>query len=192
MRFVMNRIKKVYGYFRFACRRIARERKYYSLRRRKLRFGEGLVLEGRLDITHHERITIGSRVKLGKEAVLGAWPDGDLTIGNDTYIGRWGIILAYESVQIGNDCLIAPGCHIADVNHGIESGELIRTQKYTSKPVRIGNDVWIGAGSSVLPGVTIGDGAVIGARSVVTKDVPAYAIVAGIPAKILRYREKDL
>ena len=60
-----------------------------------------------------------------------------------------------------------------------------------SKPVRIGNDIWIGVGSSILPGVTIGDGAVIGARSVVTHDVPEGAIVVGVPARILRYRKKS-
>jgi len=184
----MNLIYKTYSYFRSVCRRIVREQNYRSMRRKKLRFGEGLVLEGKVDITHAEQIQIGNRVKLGKESVLGAWPSSELTIGDDTYIGRWTIILAYESVQIGNDCLIAPGCHITDVNHGIEYGELIRTQNYTSKPVRIGNDVWVGAGSSILPGVTVGDGAVIGARSVITRDVPPYAIVAGVPAKMIRYR----
>jgi acetyltransferase-like isoleucine patch superfamily enzyme len=187
----MNLIKKTYRFFRSECQRIVRERTYRRLRRKKLRFGEGLVLEGDLDLTHPERIRIGSRVKLGKETVLGAWPESELTIGDDTYIGRWTIILAYESVKIGNDCMIAPGCHITDVNHGIASGELIRKQKYTSKPVRIGNDVWVGAGSSILPGVTIGDGAVIGARSVVTKDVAPNAIVVGVPAKVIRYRNES-
>ena len=185
-------ITKPYRYLRVVCQRLALGRRYRRLRRAGLQFGKGLVLEGDFDITCPKRIQLGSRVKLGKESVIGAWPESELTIGNDTYIGRWTIILAYESVQIGNDCLIAPGCHITDVNHGIEPGELIRKQKYTSKPIRIGNDVWMGAGSSILPGVTIGDGAVIGARSVVTKDVPANAIAAGVPAKVLRYREKNL
>jgi len=185
-------IRKLYRYLRSVCQRLALGRRYRRLRRSGLRFGEGLILEGDFDMTRPERIVLGSRVKLGKEAVLGAWSESELTIGNDTYIGRWTIILAYESVQIGDDCLIAPSCHITDVNHGIESGELIRKQKYTSKSVRIGNDVWVGAGSSILPGVTIGNGAVIGARSVVTKDVPPNAVVAGVPAKVLRYREKNL
>jgi acetyltransferase-like isoleucine patch superfamily enzyme len=83
--------------------------------------------------------------------------------------------------------LIAPGCHITDVNHGIAQGELIRKQSLVSKPVRIGNDVWVGAGCSMLPGVTIGDGAVIGARAVVTHDIPAGAIAVGSPAKVIKY-----
>ena len=99
-------------------------------------------------------------------------------------------MLAHKSVYIGDNCLIAPGCHITDVNHGIESAELICRQPLVSKSIRICNDVWIGAGCSILPGVTIGDGSVVGARSVVTKDVPAGAIVVGVPAKLLRYRNQ--
>jgi acetyltransferase-like isoleucine patch superfamily enzyme len=123
----------------------------------------------------------------GKDVYLGAWPEGGLVVGDHSYIGRWTVILAHQSVVIGNDCLIAPGCHITDVNHGIAQGELIRKQSLVSKPVRIGNDVWVGAGCSMLPGVTIGDGAVIGARAVVTHDIPAGAIAVGSPAKVIKY-----
>jgi acetyltransferase-like isoleucine patch superfamily enzyme len=126
---------------------------------------------------------------LGKDVYLGAWPEGEIVVGDHSYIGRWTIILAHQSVVIGNDCQIAPGCHITDVNHGIAAGELIRRQPLVSRPIQIGNDVWVGTGCSILPGVTIADGAVIGARAVVTHDVPTNAIVAGVPAKIIRYCE---
>ena len=165
--------------------------KRFCLRLKGLDFGHGLSLEGNIEITSPKRTHLGCKVKLGKDVYFSVWPQGELVIGNNSYIGRMSIILAHQSVIIGNDCLIAPGCHITDVNHGIEAGELIRKQQLVSKPVRIGNDVWVGAGSSILPGVTIGDGVVIGARSVVTHDVPANAVVVGSPAKILRYREKD-
>ncbi len=163
----------------------------FSLRLKGLDSGQRLHLEGNIEITSPKRVHLGCRVKLGKDIYLGAWPQGELIIGNDSYIGRGSIILAHKSVTIGNDCLIAPGCHITDVNHGIEPGMLIRKQQLVSKSVRIGNDVWVGAGASILPGVTIGDGAVIGARSVVTHDVPANAVVVGVPAKLLRYRTKN-
>lgn len=158
------------------------------LRLKGVSFGSGLTLEGPVDIGAARSIHLGNRVRLGKHLYLGVWSEGELIIGDDTYIGRNSIILAYQSVIIGSDCLIAPGCHITDVNHGTDPGELIRKQLLRSKPIRIGKDVWIGAGCSILPGVTIGDGAVVGARSVVTHDVPANAIVVGVPAKILRYR----
>jgi acetyltransferase-like isoleucine patch superfamily enzyme len=170
---------------------IARNRFYRIILWLKgVQFGSGLTFEGPVDIGTGHKIWLGQRVKLGKHIYLGTWPTGELVVGNDTYIGRNCIILVYQSVTIGSDCLIAPGCHITDVNHGTAPGELIRKQPLRSKPIHIGNDVWIGAGCSVLPGVTIGDGAVIGARSVVTHDVPPGAIVAGVPAKIIRYRNE--
>lgn len=157
-----------------------------------VRFGRHLHLEGPIEVASGKSVQLGDNVRFGKGVYLGAWSTGKLVMGDNCYIGRWSIILAHQSVIIGNDCLIAPGCHITDVNHGIDHGELIRKQPLESKPIRIGDDVWVGAGSSVLPGVTIGQGAVIGARSVVTHDVPEGAIVVGVPARILRYRvEKE-
>lgn len=82
-----------------------------------------------------------------------------------------------------------PFSYITDVNHGTAAGSLIRLQPYESRPVHIGSDVWFGVGVTVLPGVTVGDGAVLGARAVVTKDVPAGAIAVGSPARIIRYRK---
>ncbi len=161
------------------------------LRIRGLEFGRGLQLEGPIRLTSPQRIRVGAHVRLGKDVVLGAWPEGRLSIGEHTYIGRWSIVLAHQSVTIGDDCLIAPGCHITDVNHGMAAGERMRNQALVSRPVCIGNDVWMGAGCSVLPGVTIGDGAVIGARAVVTRDLPPNAIAVGTPAKIIRYRGDD-
>jgi acetyltransferase-like isoleucine patch superfamily enzyme len=142
-----------------------------------------------VEVLDGSRITLGNNVRLGKCVYLGAFSSGHLKIGSHSYIGRFSIILAHKNVEIGNDCQIAPGCHITDVNHGFAPDSLIREQPLVSEPVRIGNDVWMGAGCSILPGVTINDGAIIGARSVVTHDVPTNAIVAGVPAKIIRYRE---
>lgn len=163
----------------------------FMLRLKGVSFGSGLSFEGPVEIGAGHRIRLGQRVKLGRDIYLGTWSIGELIVGNDTYIGRNSIILVHQSVKIGNDCLIAPGCHITDVNHGIASGELIRKQSFNSNPVNIGNDVWIGAGCSILPGVTIGDGAVIGARAVVTKDIPSNAIAVGVPAKVIKLRDKS-
>lgn len=153
-----------------------------------VRFGRSLELEGGVQLGAGRNIRLGDRVRLGKDVYFSVWPDGFLSIGDNSYIGRGSIILANRLVQIGTDCLIAPGCHITDANHGIAPNELIRNQPLDVKPVRIGNDVWIGAGCSILPGVTVGDGAVIGARAVVTKDIPPGAIAVGVPAKVIRYR----
>lgn len=107
--------------------RIATNRLRRNLLRLKgVRFGCRLTLEGPVDIGSGRSICLGDRVRLGKHIYLGAWSEGELVIGDDTYIGRNCIILAHQSVIIGNDCLIVPGCHIADVNHGTSAGELIR------------------------------------------------------------------
>ena len=100
---------------------------------------------------------------------------------------------ALESVIIGDDVLIASGVYISDHNHGSYSGEFQSSpfeapvkRSLTSSPVIIGNNVWIGERASILPGVSIGDGVIIGAGSVVTKSLPNFVIAAGVPAKIIK------
>ena len=88
-------------------------------------------------------------------------------------------------IFIGDDCMIGPGCNIATSVHPI-SPQLRRHKLQYNKPVHIGNNVWFGAGVTVLPGITVGNNAIVGAGSVVTKNVPANAIVAGNPARLIR------
>ena len=88
-------------------------------------------------------------------------------------------------IFIGDDCMIGPGCNLATSIHPI-SPRLRRHKLQYNKPIHIGNNVWFGAGVTVLPGVTVGDNAIVGAGSVVTKDVPSNAIVAGNPASLIR------
>jgi maltose O-acetyltransferase len=89
---------------------------------------------------------------------------------------------------IGDDVMMGPEVLIYTSNHTMEAGIPMRLQPLKSAPVHIGNDVWIGARCIILPGVTIGDGAVLAAGAVVTRAVPANAIVGGIPAKVIKYR----
>jgi maltose O-acetyltransferase len=84
--------------------------------------------------------------------------------------------------------MMGPEVLIYTANHGMEPGVPMRLQPLHSAPVRIGNDVWIGARCILLPGVTIHDGAVVAAGAVVTRDVPANAIAGGVPARVLKYR----
>lgn len=94
------------------------------------------------------------------------------------------MILDVCEVRIGNNVFIAPGVHIYAATHPLDA-QLRRTQEL-GKPVTIGNDVWIGGKAVICPGVTVGDRSVIGAGSVVTKDVPSDVVVAGNPAKVIR------
>ena len=117
--------------------------------------------------------------------------NSSLEIGERTYIGEYNNIRAGGGkIKIGSDCLISQHITIVASNHSVNKKFLIRNQKWSLNKnfVTIGNDVWIGANSIILPGVTVGSGAVIGAGSVVVSDIPEYAIVKGNPAKIVNYR----
>jgi acetyltransferase-like isoleucine patch superfamily enzyme len=114
---------------------------------------------------------------------LAASEGGLLEIGERTFINAAVSISASRHVQIGSECEIGPGVLIMD-NDFHSPSNLSRFP--ASIPVRIGDRVWIGARAIVLKGVTVGDGAVIAAGSVVTSDVPPHKLVAGVPARIIR------
>jgi acetyltransferase-like isoleucine patch superfamily enzyme len=116
-------------------------------------------------------------------------PHPKIIIGSSTYINRNTFLDASLKIVIGRDCGIGPGCYITDHDHGIEANRSPLAQELISQPTQIGDRVWIGANVSILKGVTVGDDAVIGAGSVVTKDVPAEAIAVGVPARVVRYKQ---
>jgi Acetyltransferase (isoleucine patch superfamily) len=109
----------------------------------------------------------------------------NITIGNNFYANFDCVILDGGSVTIGDNVLIGPRCGIYTVNHAIDADERKMGGCY-AKPIKIGNDVWIGGGVSITQGVSIGDNAIIGCGSVVTKDVPPNTIAAGNPCRALR------
>lgn len=105
-----------------------------------------------------------------------------IQIGKRTTIGYHVFIFASSRIEIGDDCLIAPFVYVVDSNHRTAPGMLINEQENDVAPIRIGNDVWISTGVTVLKGVAIGDGAIVAANSVVNTDVPANEIWGGSPA----------
>jgi acetyltransferase-like isoleucine patch superfamily enzyme len=112
---------------------------------------------------------------------LECWPGARISIGNGTYLNRNAEVVAAQRVTIGRDCKIARDVIIMDTDqHELPGSGMV------AKPVHISDHVWIGSRAIVLKGVTIGPGAVVAAGSVVTKDVPAGAVVAGIPARTVR------
>lgn len=146
---------------------------------------------------HISQISLGSNTSIGAFTILMAKNQNNLNnsflkIGERCYIGEGNNIRAGGgTIEIGNDCLISQNITIVASNHTFQKGIQINKQPWSTESnfVKIGNDVWIGANSVILPGVIIADSAVIAAGSVVTKDVPRNAIVAGNPAKIIKYRQ---
>ncbi|MGZ3498384.1 MAG: acyltransferase [Vulcanimicrobiaceae bacterium] len=132
-------------------------------------------------------VHLGSRVFLGRNGVFQG--TGRVSIGARTYVGNFFDFNARAEIRIGEDCMLANFVSVVDNNHGIKAGVNMNAQPIKAAPVYIGRNCWLGEKATVLAGVHIGDGAVVAAGAVVTTDVPANAIVAGVPAKVLRYRD---
>jgi acetyltransferase-like isoleucine patch superfamily enzyme len=106
-------------------------------------------------------------------------------------LGQECTISSFQHVSIGRECVIADRVMLIDFDHGmVEVDRPIRLQGIYKRDVRVGNNVWIGYGACVLRGVTVGDNAVIGTNAVVTRDVPANAVVGGVPARLIRMRDE--
>jgi acetyltransferase-like isoleucine patch superfamily enzyme len=148
------------------------------------------LIDKRVRIERPWLARLGPRCVLQPDVWLNIGADtAQLEIGAFTFLGRGVEIEVSSRVLIGQGGLIAPGVFITDHNHSTAIGMPMFKQPCIPAPVLIGNDVWIGANAVILPGVKIGDGAVIAAGAVVNSDVPACAIVGGVPARIIRYRE---
>lgn len=126
----------------------------------------------------------GKNVAIGRKAIISK----NISIGNRSGIGEKCEVLG--TCTIGDNVLMAPECIVYTTNHNfMDRNKLIIEQGITAEfPVTIGNDVWIGRRVIILPGVKIGNGAVIAAGSVVTKDVPPYTLVGGNPSKVIKER----
>lgn len=144
----------------------------------------------------HGKVIIGNNSKIHQAKI-----SGDVLIGK--YTSLWGpniqVLSGKHSISIGNFCSIARDVTIQEYFHDLSNVTTyfigrnifkkdIKNEIISKGPIVIGNDVWIGTGVQIMSGVKIGDGAVIAANSTVTKDIPPYAVVAGVPSKIIKYR----
>jgi acetyltransferase-like isoleucine patch superfamily enzyme len=144
----------------------------------------------------------GVKLEIGRDAVLrlGRWSwighgtkirahEGLVEIGAKTVLGQECTISAFQHVSIGRECVVADRVMLIDFDHGVVEVERpIRLQGIYKRDVRVGHNCWIGYGACLLRGVTVGDNAIVGTLTVVTKDVPDNAVVAGAPARLLRMR----
>lgn len=158
---------------------------------------------GRLQTDGIAFVCPGVTFEIGRDArvVLGRWSwlghgtkvrahEGEVRIGAKSVLGQECTISCYQHVSIGRECIVADRVMLIDFDHGVvEVDRPIRLQGIYKRDVRVGNNVWIGYGASLLRGVTVGDNAVVGTSSVVTKDVADNAVVAGSPAREIRRRD---
>jgi acetyltransferase-like isoleucine patch superfamily enzyme len=144
----------------------------------------GNVLEALRD----GRLQIGAQTLFEPGVWITVGDEGRIGIGEGCFLNLGVMVAAQDLVEIGDHCMFANGCFVTDANHRFSDLEQpVTWQGFESKgPTRIGSNVWCGANVVVTSGVTVGDRCVIGANSVVTKDLPAYSIAAGAPAKVLR------
>ena len=167
------------------------------LGRVKLRLGSRLRLDGLAFVGPRCSLEVakGATLELGRWSWVGHGckirsHEGTVSIGAKSVLGQECTISSFQHVSIGRECVIADRVMLIDFDHGmVEVDRPIRLQGIYKRDVRVGNNVWIGYGACILRGVTIGDNAVIGTSAVVTRDVPPNAVVAGVPARILRMRE---
>ena len=118
---------------------------------------------------------------------------GDLRVGARTLLGTHSQVVSTNGCRIGADVNTGPQCYLGGSRHGIARGGVPMMQQETDSrgPLVVGDDVWLGAGVRVMEGVRIGRGAVVGAGAVVTRDVPDFAVVAGVPARLMGFRGAD-
>ncbi len=146
----------------------------------------------------HLKIYLGDNVTIGRSTIGASkiFDETVLRIGNNSSIGYGTVISIAKDVTIGDNCLIAPHCIVMDNDdHPINPQKRLLNENVAKgdvKPVKIGNNVWIGSYSAILKGVTIGDNSVIGAHSVVTRNVMDTCVYAGYPARpIVRNIDKE-
>ncbi len=144
------------------------------------KFSRGFIYPLLIESGWHLQVEEGVKIRGPRNLRLGT----SVGLGKDTWINSRG------GVVIGNNVMIAPGVRIISNGHRMERLDVPMIQQgLYSKPIHIGNDVWIGADVIVLPGVTVGEGSIIAAASVVTKDVPPMSVVAGSPARVVKSRK---
>lgn len=171
---------------------------FVSLIYTKIFYREARIIRLPFDIRNKRFIEIGRKMTTGFGCRIEAHPiirnnEKCIVFGENVEINDYVHIAAGENIKIGNNVLIASRVFISDLNHGSYKGTVQdsplstpNSRKLYTSPIQIKDNVWVGEGACVMAGVTIGYGSIIGALSVVTKDIPDYCIAVGSPAKVIK------
>jgi acetyltransferase-like isoleucine patch superfamily enzyme len=156
----------------------------------RIELGRGCKIhaDASVDASRSPGVRFGDKVTLNRYAYVQGG-NGGVRLGDRVEINNFSIVNGTGGVDIGDDTLVGPGVRIISYQHRHARGATIHSQPVDARPIRIGRDVWLGANCVILAGVTVGDGAVVAAGAVVREDVPAYAVVAGVPATVKKMRE---
>jgi acetyltransferase-like isoleucine patch superfamily enzyme len=162
----------------------------WTLRRRFGSSGSYLFAGRRITVINPGRMSIGNSVVIGDDTTLASHPGGRLVIGDRVHIGRGCIIACGDDELVIEDGVgIGAYCSIRNADHGTAAGERFSETEWVHAPVRVGRDSFIGDRCGIVRGVSIGEGAVIAANSLVTSDIPAGAFAIGVPARIMGARQ---
>ncbi len=117
-----------------------------------------------------------------------------IQIGNNVYIGRNAYLVACDQIIIGDGCVLSEHIYITDLNHGFDphGGPIMKQAIQSKGPVQLGANCFLGYRTTVVPGVTLGEWCIVGANSVVTRSFPAYSMIAGAPAKVIKIYSQQL
>lgn len=194
---MMGLVAKPFIRFSSVCKIVSSASRAAYYRRRFKKMGRSTLIGKGVSFLHPEDISIGCHNNIQKGCVIESWHfpklknKGEITIGNMCDIGEYSHITAINKITIGDHLLTGRFVLITDNTHGLtDNSELdlppvLRTV-ISKGPVVIGKNVWLADKVSVMPGVTIGDGAIIAANAVVTHDIPPYSLAAGVPARIIK------
>jgi acetyltransferase-like isoleucine patch superfamily enzyme len=166
----------------------------------------GVAMGPRSEVRRPRKIPNPGRVRMGADCSIGRFSllhafdhyagtphDGRITLGDNVYIGGFAQLHAIHHMRIGDGCVLSEYVYVSDNAHGLDprGGPIMRQPLESRGPVTIGRNVFIGYGCVVMHGVTLGDHCVVGAGSVVTRSFPAYSMIAGSPARLVKTYDHD-
>lgn len=156
----------------------------------KIEIGNDVTFRRDVELRAHNDaiLRIGNNCRIDRGVRLLSANDAELYLADGTRIGLYTVVNGGDSVTVGRNSLISGFAYLQTSMHRHESQELIQDQGYDHAPITLGHDVWIGTHAVIMPGIQLGDGAIVGSNAVVTKSVKAGSIVGGVPAKVIKER----